>query len=259
MRSFIASLVFMLITFCGYTQDNYEIQVYGAQTVDKSATMFELHSNVTLGGTRSTTDGVFPTNNMVHETIEITHGFTDWFETGFYLFNAIGSEDRTAFVGSHIRPRVTAPEKWHWPLGLSLSAEVGYQKKTYCTDDVTLEIRPIADKKWRKWYWAFNPVFDKSLHGLNKDKGYVFSSDLKLSYNCNKHIALGLEYYGALGALNNLDPYQEQQHQLFFVTDLDWSEDWEFNAGYGLGFTNTTDNNIFKVILGYKLHKHKKA
>jgi hypothetical protein len=51
------------------------------------------------------------------------------------------------------------------------------------------------------------------------------------------------------------DPYQQQQHQLFFAVDLDLSPDWEFNAGYGLGFTNATDNDIAKVILGYRIHK----
>ena len=122
-------LVFIvLLVFCSgalLAQDNYEIQVYGAPTVDKGATMCELHSNFTFGGQVYTQEGVLPTHNLCHETIEITHGFTPWFETGFYLFNAIGSDNRTTIVGSHIRPRVAAPENWHLPFGLSLSAEFG--------------------------------------------------------------------------------------------------------------------------------------
>jgi hypothetical protein len=74
-----------------------------------------------------------------------------------------------------------------------------------------------------------------------------------------KKVGVGVEYYGAVGKLTMWDPYQQQQHQLFAVIDLEWSEDWEFNAGYGLGFTNSTDNDIFKVILGYRLHKKKKS
>jgi len=31
---------------------------------------------------------MFPTNHQWHETIEITHGFNDWFEVGFYIFTA---------------------------------------------------------------------------------------------------------------------------------------------------------------------------
>ena len=104
-----------------------------------------------------------------------------------------------------------------------------------------------------------NPVFDKSLHGLNSAVGYVFSPNLKASYDITKKVALGFEYYGAVGTLAHIDPYQAQQHQLFIATDIDFSPDWEFNCGYGWGFTDATDNAIFKVILGYRLHKKTKT
>ena len=151
------------------------------------------------------------------------------------------------------------PLSWQWPVGVSMSAEVGYQKPQYSPDDWTLELRPIVDKTWTKFYVAFNPVFDKSLHGLNQHNGFSFSPNVKASYNVTKVIAAGFEYYGAIGKINMPDTYQQQQHQLFAVIDLDWNPDWEFNAGYGLGFTNVTDNDIFKVIVGYRLHKKTKA
>ena len=199
---------------CVTAQDNYEIQVYGAQTVAKDATMVELHSNFTFGGQVYAQDDVLPTHNIIHETVEITHGFNDWFETGFYFFNAIGSDNRTTYVGSHIRPRVMAPLSWQWPVGVSMSAEVGYQKPQYSPDDWTLELRPIVDKTWKKFYFAFNPVFDKSLHGLNEHNGFNFSPNVKASYNITKVIAAGFEYYGAIGKINMPDTYQQQQHQL---------------------------------------------
>ncbi len=64
-------------------QDNYEIQVYGSGLLDPGHTMVELHSNFTFEGSKTATDGMVPANHQLHETIEITHGFTDWFETGF--------------------------------------------------------------------------------------------------------------------------------------------------------------------------------
>ena len=255
-------LLLFLFSFCFchlelFAQENYEIQIYGAQTVEKGSTMLELHSNFTFGGRTFMQDGVYPTHNLLHETIEITHGFNEWFETGFYLFNAIGSDNRTNIVGSHIRPRVMVPEKWKWPVGIGLSAELGYQKLQYSTDDWTLEIRPVIDKTWKKLYVAFNPAFGKSLHGLNEKNGFDFSPNLKASYQVTQKAAFGFEYFGSVGDISMFDPYQykQQQHQLFFVIDLDLSKDWEFNAGYGLGFTETSDNDIFKVIIGYRLHK----
>lgn len=248
-------VILSISVLSGFSQDNYEIQVYGSETVAKRSTMVELHSNFTFDGQKSVENGVLPTNHVFHETVEITHGWNSWFETGFYLFNTLGSDHRTSYVGSHIRPRVRVPASWNWPVGVSLSLEAGYQKRAYSEDDWSLEIRPIVDKQFGKLYLSFNPTFDKSFHGLNKNLGYVFSPNLKAAYNITKVIATGLEYYGSLGPLNHFESYQSQQHQLFVAIDLDWSPDWELNVGYGLGLTETTDNEIFKVILGYRFHK----
>ena len=88
-------------------QDNYEIQVYGSETVAPAVTMFELHSNYTINGSTEPDGVVWPTNHAVHETLEITHGFTPWFETGFYVFSSYRAGGQGwDWVGDHIRPRV---------------------------------------------------------------------------------------------------------------------------------------------------------
>src|SRR5215470_7950131 len=72
-------------------QDNYEIQVYGSDLVEPGHTMVELHSNFTFQGSKTIENGMLPTNHQLHETIEITHGFSEWFECGFYIFTAAKS------------------------------------------------------------------------------------------------------------------------------------------------------------------------
>ena len=92
---------------CAHTataQDNYEIQVYGADVVAPNHTMVELHSNFTAEGSKTTTDGTLPTNHALHETVEITQGFSNWFETGFYIFTSIQPDGHWYWVGDHIRP-----------------------------------------------------------------------------------------------------------------------------------------------------------
>src|SRR5258708_11935073 len=144
-------------------QGNYEIQVYPYETVEPHHTMVELHSNFTFQGSKSTDDGTLPTNHQLHETIEITHGFTDWFETGFYIFTSAKSGNGLDYVGSHIRPRVRVPPKWHLPVGVSLSNEIGWQSRRYSADTWTWEIRPVVDKQIGRWYVAFNSSFDPSV------------------------------------------------------------------------------------------------
>jgi hypothetical protein len=231
-------------------QNNYEIQVYGADLVETGHTMFELHSNNTLSGTKTTDEfGMLGTNHVQHETIEITHGWTPWFETGFYIFNSIGSDGRTAYVGSHIRPRVAAPETWKWPVGVSISFEFGFQKTAFDPNTASLEIRPIVDKKMGKVYISLNPVLDQSFKGPDQNRGLIFSPNIKGSYDVTKVIALGVEYYGSTGPFFHYDPVREQDHQLFIATDLNFDPNWEVNFGYGVG-SQTADRSIIKLILG---------
>jgi hypothetical protein len=124
------------------SQDNYEIQVYGADLVAPKHTMVELHSNFTAEGSKTAIDGVLPTNHAEHETVEITQGINDWFETGFYIFTSIQPDSGWQWVGDHIRPRFRIPESWHWPVGVSLSNEIGYQRAAFSADTWTWEIRP---------------------------------------------------------------------------------------------------------------------
>jgi hypothetical protein len=246
-------ILFSLFATTVHAQDNYEIQVYGSDLVEPKTTMLELHSNFTFDGSTEKINGVLPTNHVFHETVEVTHGFNKWFEVGFYFFNAIGNDGRTSYVGSHIRPRIAIPKSYDLPVGLSFSTEVGFQNSKYSEDTWTIEIRPIIDKQWSKLYLAFNPTFDRSLKGLNTGEGFVFSPNFKASYAVTKAFIPGFEYYGSIGPLNNVYNWGNQQQQLFLAVDLDIFPKWEFNAGYGLGFTSGTDKNIFKVIVGRRL------
>ena len=241
-------LLFLSVLFAGkaYSQDNYEIQVYGSDLVEKAHTMFELHSNTSLKYRQS--DNLFA-SDYFRETLEITHGFSRWFELGSYLFTNIGINGTTDIVGSHIRPRISVPEDLGLPVGLSLSSEIGYVKKKYSPSQWTAELRPIIDKKWEKILLAFNMVL-----GFDLDRGADRVPDLgsafKASYDVTRKIAAGLEYYGGYGPLSDILPYAHQQHQVFAVLDIDFGPAWEFNSGLGWSLTNSSDRLILKFILG---------
>ncbi len=237
-------------------QDNYEIQVYGSDTVAPETTMLELHSNFTADGAKAlpgsnfSADGYYPTNHVEHETIEITQGVTDWSEVGFYIFTSEHSGLGIQWVGDHIRPRVRAPDSWHWPVGVSLSTEIGYTRRDFSTDTWTWEIRPIIDKQAGRWYVALNPALERSFHGATVDQGVAFSPDAKVSYDFSKYISGGLEYYSAYGKLGDFLSLHNQQQQFFPTVDLNVSPDWEINFGVGWGPTAGTDHLIVKGIIG---------
>jgi hypothetical protein len=246
-------LAAVCITGVVFAQDNYEIQVYGSDTVKKGTTMVELHSNFTFNGPTASHNGVLPTNRALHETLEFTHGFTDTFETGFYIFTSYQDQQGYNYVGSHIRPRWRAPESWKWPVGASLSVEVGFQKRTFAEDDADLEIRPILDKQLGRWYLAVNPALERSLHGVNASAGFVFSPNVKVSYDITPKITFGFEYYGSVGPITDWDTVQAQTNQIFPSIDVNLGSEWEFNAGIGFGMNRASSESqgtIVKLIVG---------
>jgi len=156
------------------------------------------------------------------------------------------------WVGTHIRPRVAIPKRYNLPVGLSLSTEFGYQRPNFSLDTWTWEIRPIIDKEIGKWYFSFNPTFEKSFHGPSRSRGYEFSPNVKVSYGVAKRVAVGVEYYGLYGPIGNFDPLHEQEHLFVPTIDLDFGPNWEFNFGVGIGATGSTDHILIKNILGYR-------
>lgn len=236
-------------------QENYEIQVYGSETMARGVTMFELHSNYTINGRRLLSGDELPTYHAVHETLEITHGFNDWSELGFYWFTSVPSGQGLQWVGTHLRPRVRVPESWGWPVGVSISQEFGYARARFAGDTWTYELRPIIDKQFGPWYVAFNPAFEKSLRGPTSSTPFGFAPAVDLGFDLTKKINLAVEYYGSTGTIKRMDPIADQEHQLFGVVNLDLGPEWEFNFGYGTALTAGGDKSIVKMILGRRVGK----
>ena len=253
----LTSIILFFISLAVCSQENYEIQVYASPTMVKGQTIFELHSNFTFSGEKNIVEGVRPAFHSLRETLEITHGITENFEIGIYLFTNYTHPYGYKIIGSHIRPRISVPAKWKWPVGISLSTEFGWQRKEYSSDTWSIEIRPVIDKQFKNFYIAFNPVLGIGLRGVNKDHTPAFEPNIKISYTFNK-LAPGLEYYGDIGELNQVPGFSRQTHALFIVADLYVDPKWEVNLGPGFGLTKATDGFIFKLLIGRRISwKHR--
>ncbi|MBS2027596.1 MAG: hypothetical protein JST54_06820 [Deltaproteobacteria bacterium] len=232
-------------------QGSFEIQIYESELVAPAHTLAELHSNFTIEGSTTTSDGTYPTRHQLHETLEVTHGFADWFELGAYVFTSTQPGLGVNWVGDHIRPRVGVPKEWDWPVGISLSQEFGFQKRKYSVDTWTYELHPIIDRHLGALYMNLSPIFELSVHGANAGQGFFFAPNAKLSFDATRVVTLGVEYYGTLGPVDAILPWADQQQQVFPTVDLNLSPRWEINLGLGVGLTRATDPLISKAIVGY--------
>jgi hypothetical protein len=231
-------------------QADNEIQVYSSPITDKNITFFELHSNYTFRGP----DGLADPSSVhyLNESLEITHGFGGNFELGFYVFTAVLPNGHYAYLGNHIRPRFTAPDKWHLPFGASLSVEFGFWRPDPDTKFQTEgEIRPIIDKNVSNWYFSFNPNIAFVLNGA--EKRWELTPQLKTVYTIHNKVGVGIEYYTALGTFEKILPVKEEEHLLGPMLDLYVSPRWELNTGWLFGLTPGSNHSIVKLLLGRRV------
>lgn len=237
-------------------QDLFEIQVYPYLTVPKGRTMVEVHSNYFTAGTLETPPGEFPLDQQAHATLEVTHGFTNYFEcAGYFVTAAHVPGEGTHVVGARIRPRMRFRETPKLFFNISLSAEVGFQRSQFEANTSAIEIRPILEHEDGRLYLSINPVVAKALKGPDADSGPEFEPSVKFAWNVTKIIAAGIEYYAAPGAITNFEPRREQWHLIIPTLDLEVSPDWELNFGIGRGLTGATADWVLKTIIGYRF-KH---
>ncbi|HTR77777.1 MAG TPA: hypothetical protein VMH39_06690 [Gemmatimonadaceae bacterium] len=233
--------------------DRYEIEVYGAATVAPGRWMLELHSNYVADGFTYSVDGTIPDEHALHETLELTRGLTDWAELGGYVFTSQSPGRGWSAAGYSVRPRLRVPERWAWPVGVSLSQEVAWFKSEYSANAWTYELRPIIDKQIERWYLALNPTLERALRGPDASKGFILSPSADLGFDVTAAVNLSLEYYASLGRLAHPLPPVSREQQLFYAVNLNLSPRYELNAGYGRGLDRAAEKSMIKLILGRRL------
>jgi hypothetical protein len=237
-------------------QDLFEIQVYPYDTVEPGHTMLEFHTNFIPSGTKTSEGGMFPNDHQLHITAEITHGFTKYFETGFYIETApyvpgVGAK----FTGWHIRPRFRFPAFEGFPFKVSLSLEYAFNQPGFDPNSQTLEVRPVFERQDGRLYLSINTDLSVAIKGPDSGSAPSFQPNMKVGWDFSKKVQAGVEYYAETGPVKHFDPLSDEHHIIFPALDLNLSPDWEFNVGVGRGLTDTSEHWILKMIVGYRFKR----
>src|SRR5262249_41718827 len=116
--------------------------------------------------------------------------------------------------------------------------------------ELELELRPILEKDFGLFSFMFNPKFEKAIFvGPNKNKGFEFGYASGCYYRWRRSLSPGIEFYGGVGLMNDVDLPEEQQHYLFPVLWGELPYGIEYNAGLGIGLTRGSDRLLLKFNL----------
>jgi hypothetical protein len=217
-------------------QDAFEIQVYDSETAPPGGIGLETHLN--------------HADAITHVTFEPHLGLASWAEVGAYFQTAVRGTGELDFAGVKLRAKLRLPGKLWDAVGLSLNGEVASIPARYEANRFGGEVRPIVDVRMGRFYASVNPIV--SLRFAGPLAGHPeLEPCAKASIRLADGIAVGPEYYGALGPLDDLAPAAEQVHRIFGVLDLSheigaFKLDANLGVGYGL---SAGERRIVKAIL----------
>ncbi len=255
--TFAASLAASLVAPRAHALDPFEIQVYDGTHDEPGAFGLELHVNRVMSGLDKYDPPELPLHGQSHFTLEPSFGVTKWWEVGAYFQTALRDDGTFDYAGVKLRSKFTTEGKVHdhWRFGVNL--EVSRLPEAYDRDRWGAEIRPIVAWSDDRWLFVVNPIIDVPLAGDGLDAGPTFEPAIKAARTIGP-IAVGLEYYGTIGAIRAPDPLSEQRHFIYEVVDLLSVDHFELNVGVGEGLTAESKGVVVKAIVGYEFDRENK-
>ena len=229
--------------------DPFEIQVYDATANAPGVFGLELHVNDVPSGLRQAPAPELPQDGQAHFTLEPSIGVTPFLELGAYLQSTLRPDGVFDYSGLKLRSKfVSPPGTWeHLRLGVNL--ELSRLPARYDRNRWGGEVRPIVAWENDRFLFAANPIVGITF--TSGSTGPTFEPAAMAKVKLGSRVAVGLEYYGDLGAIGSPDPLAAQQHSLFEAFDLIGYPPFELNFGVGEGLTSATNKLVVKAIFGW--------
>jgi hypothetical protein len=230
-----------------------EIQVYDAEIAEPGVFNLMVHNNYTpIGLTTPRFPGGLVPNHTLNGVPEWAWGITPWFEQGLYLpLYSLSSNDGPVLNGTKLRELFVVPNAAKQTFFYGVNFEFSYNADHWDPRRYTNEIRPIFGWHLGKFDFIINPILDNSYLGI---KNLDFAPSIRFAYNVSDTWAVAVEEYADFGVLQHFDPFNEQSHQIFAVVDYK-TEEFNIEAGLGVGITPASDTLVAKLMISRDLYK----
>jgi hypothetical protein len=229
-----------------------EIQVYNAEIAKVGQWTMQLHLNYALSGRKQPDfpGGLIP-DHALNGTGEWAYGMTDWWEIGFYTPFAVDQNGQAYSNAGKVRSLFVSPNAEKREVFYGINFELSYAMPQFSETRWNVEIRPILGFRKGDYEFIVNPIVD---FGIGRDGNNTFAPAAKFARKISETLSVGLEYYTDLGPIQNLLPFNEQQHNLYAVIDTKFGR-FDINAGIGYGLTPGSDRWMAKMIIGTDLNE----
>lgn len=226
-----------------------EIQVYNSEINDPGEWSLQLHANYAVTGRKTPEfDGGIVPDHAWQGTPELAYGLTDWWEVGAYWPYAVTRGGAYLDGGAKLRTLFVAPHAKERQVLLGVNFELGYVNPAFAPERWNVEVRPILGYRSGPYEFIVNPIVDFALdqHDYRGD----FAPAVRFAVALADRWHVGLEHYADLGPADKVVPYEQQAHTTYVVGEFS-APPWDLHAGIGHGWTEASDETVFKTIIGY--------
>jgi hypothetical protein len=230
--------------------DFYEIQIYPTETAPQGKLDLELHYNSVTSATGAEAHHAL-NPYQVHETLEATYGLTPHIEIGQYLATAKLSNGEYEYAGARTKCHFGVAASESWPVQLGGNIELDYMRRAAEENPLSLELRPIVEKRLGPLLVVVDLVFEKPFNGPGTHKGMTFAPSGEITYDLFRWLTPAVEYYSDMGAIEHLPGIKHQQHFIVPALNFDLIPQLELNLGVGFGLTRASNGVFLKSIVGW--------
>ena len=231
----------------------FELEVYPATTEGRGVHEIEsLDTFVANGRVASDEEreGEEPRRHrLLRTSLEYNYGLTDKIDLAAYLDLTRPNGKDVEYAGSRFRVRGGLWEKGrYWlDLGWYFEAEVPHDAES----DLELEFRPIVSRDFGRFSVDLDPSFE--LPTVSEERRTLeFNYAARLYYRLSRLLQPGVEFFGGIGQIRDVDPSREQEHYVFPMVYGRLFRRLRFGVGPGFGLTRASDPVILKLHVEYE-------
>ena len=237
--------------------DFFELEVYPATTEGKGLHELELHSSYVANGrspTEEELDGEEPRRHrLLRESVEYNYGLTDKIDLAVYVDTQKPNGDEVEYAGTRVRLRGALFDQGRYPvdLGWYLEAEMPHGTQS----DLEFEFRPILSRDFGRFSLDLNPTCE--LPTVSQERRTLeFKYGARVYYRMSRLLQPGVEFYGDIGQIRDVDPSRAQEHYVFPILYARLPGNilpgLKLALGPGFGLTRGSDPVILKAVVEYE-------
>ena len=231
--------------------DFFELEVYRASTEGQG--LHEIENQTTFvangrPGARAEENEV-PRHRLLRTTFEYNYGLTDKIDVAAYTLLQKPDGGDFEYAGSRFRIRGALWEQGRFPLDLGwyVEAELPHNTET----DLELEFRSIVSRDFGRVSVDVNPIFE--LPAVSEERRTLeFNYAARVYYRLSRSLQPGVEFFGDIGQIRDVDRSREQQHYIVPVLYGRLLKRFRFAVGPGFGLTRASDPVLVKLALEYE-------